>query len=192
MVKNPSATQETWVRSLSWEDPLENGKAAHSCVLAWRIPWTEERVGYSPESDTTNTFTFTLGLGSCCNQDSFQTMGSLTPLSPLQHLLVSWSHLFKKGMWMVWSLCPYISKDCFLLWSYTKHSMAFFFFFCLRPAACRILVPQPGIKPMPPAMEAQSLNHWTTRDVPNMAYFKYLDHRLFTSKFHRYCIFKAL
>ena len=31
---------ETWVRSLGWEDPLEKGKATHSSILAWRIPWT--------------------------------------------------------------------------------------------------------------------------------------------------------
>ena len=40
LVKNPPAIQETWVRSLSWEDPLEKGKATHSSILAWRIPWT--------------------------------------------------------------------------------------------------------------------------------------------------------
>ena len=34
--------QETWVRSLGQEDPLEEGMATHSSVLAWRIPWTEE------------------------------------------------------------------------------------------------------------------------------------------------------
>ena len=34
--------QETWVRSLSQEDPMEKGMAAHSSILAWRIPWTEE------------------------------------------------------------------------------------------------------------------------------------------------------
>ena len=34
--------QETWVRSLGWEDPLEKGTATHSSILAWRIPWTEE------------------------------------------------------------------------------------------------------------------------------------------------------
>ena len=32
--------RETWVRSLGWEDPLEKGKATHSSVLAWRVPWT--------------------------------------------------------------------------------------------------------------------------------------------------------
>ena len=40
LVKNPPAMWETWVRSLGWEDPLEKGKATHSSILAWRIPWT--------------------------------------------------------------------------------------------------------------------------------------------------------
>ena len=37
--------QETWVRSLGWEDPLEEGMATHSSILAWRIPWMEEPGG---------------------------------------------------------------------------------------------------------------------------------------------------
>ena len=41
-VKNPPATQETWVRSLGWEDPLEQKMSTHSSILAWEIPWTEE------------------------------------------------------------------------------------------------------------------------------------------------------
>ena len=45
MVKNPPAIQETWVRSPGQEDPLENGIATHSSILAWRIPWTEEPGG---------------------------------------------------------------------------------------------------------------------------------------------------
>ena len=40
LVKNPPAMRETWVRSLGWEDALEKGKATHSSILAWRIPWT--------------------------------------------------------------------------------------------------------------------------------------------------------
>ena len=40
LVKNPFAMQETWVQSLGWEDPLKKGKATHSSILAWRIPWT--------------------------------------------------------------------------------------------------------------------------------------------------------
>ena len=57
MVKSPPAMWETWVRSLGWEDPLEEGMAIHSSILAWRIPWAEEpgglqsmglhRVGYN-------------------------------------------------------------------------------------------------------------------------------------------------
>ena len=39
-VKNPPAMWETWVLSLGWEDPLEKGRATHSSILAWRIPWT--------------------------------------------------------------------------------------------------------------------------------------------------------
>ena len=43
--ENLSEMQETWVRSLGWEDPLEKGMATHSRILAWRIPWTEEPGG---------------------------------------------------------------------------------------------------------------------------------------------------
>ena len=42
MVKSPPAMQETWVRSLGWEDPLEKEIAAHSIILAWKISWTED------------------------------------------------------------------------------------------------------------------------------------------------------
>ena len=45
MVKNRPATQETWVLSLGWENPLEVGMATYSSILAWRIPWTEEPGG---------------------------------------------------------------------------------------------------------------------------------------------------
>ena len=45
MVKNLPAMQETWVRSLGLEDPLEKGLATHSSILAWRIPWTERPGG---------------------------------------------------------------------------------------------------------------------------------------------------
>ena len=41
-VKNLPAMQETWIHSLSREDPREKGMATHSSILAWRIPWTEE------------------------------------------------------------------------------------------------------------------------------------------------------
>ena len=59
LVKNWHAMQETWVWSLGWEDPLEEGMATHSSILAWRISMDSEEPGrlYSPwgrkESDTT-------------------------------------------------------------------------------------------------------------------------------------------
>ena len=52
LVKNPPAMRETWVLSVSLEDPLQKGKATHSGVVAWRISWTvqsmgSQRVGHS-------------------------------------------------------------------------------------------------------------------------------------------------
>ena len=45
LVKNLSIMWENWIRSLGWEDPLEEGMATHSSIVGWRIPWTEETVG---------------------------------------------------------------------------------------------------------------------------------------------------
>ena len=45
MVKSLPATQDTWVQSLDWEDPLEKEMATHSSIPAWEIPWTEEPGG---------------------------------------------------------------------------------------------------------------------------------------------------
>ena len=57
MVKNLPAMQETWVRSLGPEDPLEKGMATHSRLLAWEIQWTEDPSAWGPwglkELDTT-------------------------------------------------------------------------------------------------------------------------------------------
>ena len=45
LVKNMPVMRETWVRSLGWEDVLEECMATHSSVLSWRVPWTEEPGG---------------------------------------------------------------------------------------------------------------------------------------------------
>ena len=47
-VKNLPAVQETWVRSLGWEDPLEKEMATYSSILAWKISWTQEPGGLQP------------------------------------------------------------------------------------------------------------------------------------------------
>jgi len=57
LVKKLPAMQETWVQSPGWEDPLEKGKATHSSILAWRIPWTVHVVA---ESDTTEQLSLSL------------------------------------------------------------------------------------------------------------------------------------
>ena len=65
LVKNPPPMQETWVRSLGWEDPLEKGKNTHSSILAWRIPWTTVHgvaKSRTPLSDFHFHFTFTLDI----------------------------------------------------------------------------------------------------------------------------------
>ena len=53
LVKNPPAVWEAWVLSLGWEEPLDKGKATHSSILAWRIPWTKQSMGCKV-SNTTN------------------------------------------------------------------------------------------------------------------------------------------
>ena len=45
LVMNLLVIRETWVQSLGWEDALEKGKATHSGILAWRIPWTVQSLG---------------------------------------------------------------------------------------------------------------------------------------------------
>ena len=51
-----------------------------------------------------------------------------------------------------------------------QHFILFFNFFWLHRAAFGLLVPQPGIEPVPPALEVQSLNHWTAREVPTSTF----------------------
>ena len=102
MVKNLPATQETWVRSLGWEDPLE------------KIP-----------------------LQDSCLENSMD-----------------------RGAW--WVIVLEVAESDIT-------ELYFFFFFLphvILVLACGILVPWPGIRPMPHVLQVHSLNHWTTRQVP--------------------------
>ena len=81
--------QETWVRSLGWEGPLEKEMATHSSILAWRIPGTGNLVGHSPrgrkESDTTERLSLSLYIGLCVSRsvtsDSLWTIAHQGPPS---------------------------------------------------------------------------------------------------------------
>ena len=64
LVKNPPAMREAWVQTLGWEDPLEKGKAIHSSILAWRIPWTIQFMGSQRVRHDCATFTLFLWLNS--------------------------------------------------------------------------------------------------------------------------------
>ena len=79
LIKNLPAMQETWVRFLCWKDPLENGMAMHSNILAWRIPWTQEPGGYCKwgfiESGTTERLTLLL------HSYPYMTTGKTTALT---------------------------------------------------------------------------------------------------------------
>ena len=68
-VKNLPTMRETWLQSLGWEDPVEEGIATHSCILAWRIP--KGRVAWKAhkESDTTDRL-------STAQQDAWHTAGA--------------------------------------------------------------------------------------------------------------------
>ena len=65
LVKNLPAMQETLVQFLGWEDLLEKGKAIHSSILAWRIPWTIQFTGSQRVIHDWRTFTFILLYNSC-------------------------------------------------------------------------------------------------------------------------------
>ena len=75
-VKNLPAMWETWVRSLGWEDPLEKGKATHSSILAWRIPWTVQAMGLPRVRHDSATFSFI----------SFHHIHRFIQPSPLSHI----------------------------------------------------------------------------------------------------------
>ena len=67
LIKNLSAMWETLVWSLGWEDPLKKGKATHSSILAWRIPWIVESMGSQRVGQDWATFTFTFELERWCS-----------------------------------------------------------------------------------------------------------------------------
>jgi len=128
MVKNLSATQETWVQSLGQEDPLQKGMATHSSIPTWRIPWAEEpgrvqskgsqRVGHYWQTNT-NALVISDALGKRDARIGFSICISMccrrcTPTSPRSSLHVPsksektcivWQHRHGAGLCVFWMLC---------------------------------------------------------------------------------------
>ena len=84
----------------------------------------------------------------------------------VQHLFIG----FLSAICISLVRCLLRSLACFLTWLFVSLLLSFCLFVCflLHWAACEILVPQPEIKPTPPAMEVQSPNHWTNREAPSL------------------------
>ena len=82
LVRNLPAMWETWVWSLGWEDSLEKGKATHSSILVWRIPWTVWSMGSQRVQHDWVTFTFTFPGGSVVKNSmaNAEDMGSIPDL----------------------------------------------------------------------------------------------------------------
>ena len=80
---------------------------------------------------------------------------------------------------LVWLLLVYLEMviSSFLIGYFI---CLFFFLRGPNPTACGILVPQPGIRPVPPALEAQSLSHWTARKVPHSYHLKNMSVKMLT------------
>ena len=95
LVKNPPAMWETWVQSLGWEYPLEEGMATHSSILAWRSPMDRgawhAAVHWVPESDMTEWLSTALSPYLCCSCFSVLFHIYVSSLS------LSLSHLFYLG-----------------------------------------------------------------------------------------------
>jgi len=66
LVKNLPAVKKTWVPSLGWEDSLEIGKATHSSILAWRIPWGHKKLNTNEQYSHSHTVDSSSCKGSTC------------------------------------------------------------------------------------------------------------------------------
>ena len=101
LVKNPPAMQETWVRSLGWEDALEKGKATHSSILAWRIPWTIQSMGSQRVGHDWATFTSL----TCCSFSFLQVHVNCLPtvkfLNVEAYTLIQFSRPVNGWVWIL-------------------------------------------------------------------------------------------
>ena len=149
LVKYPPAMREIWVWSLSWEDPLEKGKATHSSILAWKISWTVWPMGWK-------SWTCLISTLSICAKN----VGALLCRGIYVGVFIS-------------SLSILSLKKDNLTVSYGFILLIYFFTFIYwgtQGLSCSIwdLIPQPGMESCPPALGVRILTHRTTREVPSM------------------------
>ena len=97
LLKNLPAMWETWVQSLGWEDPLEKGKATHSSILVWRIPWTVWVHGVTKSQTWLSNFHFSLSLSNLYSRQSHLFETSI-PSSPWLKTFINLSSQLKSEL----------------------------------------------------------------------------------------------
>ena len=120
MVKNPPAMQETQVRSLGQEDPLEKGMATHYSILAWKIPWTEEPYGLQSmrlqgvgQDWVTNTFTFPRQIQPSWGQDPMQASKIVLGFMRNWIIYVQEASILEVWQWKLQCLKQNLGEDLF-------------------------------------------------------------------------------
>ena len=154
-LKRLPGMQETWVRSLGREDPLEKEMATHSSTLAWRIPWTEEPGGLQSTGSQRVGHDWTTSL-----THSLMHLYSV----PLNLCFSIWKHMQKQKITKMLVHLGYID----LVPCDTVTQLRTIIFCHTTHTTCGILVLLPGIQPAPLALEVPNprLNHWTTGGNP--------------------------
>ena len=123
---------------LDWEDPLEKGMATHSSILASRISSFSWTTSWTEEPD------------------GLHTVHGVTQ---------SWTQLKWLNTHLIMTTWVPFSFSLFKFYFFYQFFSWIIFIFWLCRAACGILIPWPGIEPMPPTMDTQDLNHWTAGKV---------------------------
>ena len=176
VVKNLPAMQDTGVWFLSWEDPLKKEMATHSSILAWEIPWTGEPCGLQSMGSqrAIHDRAWTWKKNKTKNLPSSPAWATMGPLHypPCFHSCPLWVHSpqSQSDLFKNWYLCiclfVWLCRVSVVVWGFSILIGACRFFSC----GMWDLVPWPGIKPRPPALEAGSLSHWTATEVPRVTF----------------------
>ena len=154
LVKNPPTMWKTWVQSLGWEYPLEEGMATHSSILAWRIPMNRG-VCWATVHGVSKSWTWL--------SDSAQHKVAFIPTI---HLFIYWFCIYLFGcarpkLWHTGSSLQLAGSLVNDMWHLSCGS---------RTLTCSLLdlVPWLGMEPGLPALGALCLSHWTTGKYPSV------------------------